>query len=112
MSHKTYPSSVKSILVAVIIVLSGCSVVPPDLSGIEVGMTKNEVLKAMGKPSDFKGFGRSIFFIYHADGEDLGLMTWNSRYIKMTDGKVESFGRWGDFDTTKDPTINVNVKDK
>ena len=112
MTHKIYPSSVKSILVAVTIVLSGCSVVPPDLSGIEVGMTKNEVLKAMGRPSDFKGFGRSIFFIYHAKGEDLGLMTWNSRYIKITDGKVESFGRWGDFDTTKDPTINVNVKDK
>jgi hypothetical protein len=90
--------------------LSACRVVPPDLSGIEVGMSKSDVIKTMGKPNDFKGIGRSVYFIYHAEGEDLGLITWNSRYIKITDGKVESYGRWGDFDTTKDPTLNVNVK--
>jgi len=28
------------------------------------------------------------------------------------EGKVESFGSMGDFDSTKDPTLNINIKSR
>ena len=33
-------------------------------------------------------------------------------YVRLKEGKVDSYGRVGDFDSTKDPTINVNVNNK
>ncbi len=37
-------------------------------------------------------------------------------FVRIVDGKVESFGRRGDFDSTKVPesktTLDVNIKNK
>jgi len=33
-------------------------------------------------------------------------------FIRLIDGKVEAYGRQGDFDSTKDPTMNLIIKQK
>ena len=95
----------------VCIILVGC-IVPADLSQIEIGMSKADVIKILGKPQDYKAQGGRSYLIYHAQGTNPTISTVWSRYIRPVDGKVESFGAVGDFDSTKDPTLNLNIKNR
>jgi hypothetical protein len=70
---------------------------------LRVGMTKAEVLEIMQHtPDRFSGRGNTEYLIYSVRKHEM--------FIRLIDGKVESYGRYGDFDTTKDPTINLNIK--
>ena len=105
-------------VVLVCILLVGCAfkIEPADMSQIEVGMTKADVIKILGTPQDYKGKGNTLYLIYHAVfgvyGEREKVVSSRSRYVKLKDGKVESFGAVGDFDSTKDPTLNLNIKNR
>ena len=33
-------------------------------------------------------------------------------YVKLVNGKVESFGEKGDFDSTKTPTVRIEIDEK
>jgi len=100
------------------IILVGCAfrIEPADMSQIEVGMSKADVIKILGTPHDYKGKGNTLYLIYNAIfgvyGEREKVVSSRSRYVKLTDGKVESFGAVGDFDSTKDPTLNLNIKNR
>lgn len=98
------------------ILLAGC-VIPVDLSKVELGMTKDEVIRVLGTPYDYKAKGNVTFLMYMATGASTGAYNQyyverTTRYVKLVDGKVESFGAIGDFDSTKDPTLNLNIKNR
>ena len=101
------------------IMLTGCAGVShvgarPNFSEISIGMSQQEVIEKLGKPEDLAAQGGVVYLNYtHApwydhDGADGNATKY---FVRLVDDKVESFGKLGDFDSTKPPeqTINVNV---
>jgi hypothetical protein len=91
----------------------GSSFFRPDLSLITVGMTKLEVISRLGAPHEVARQGITEYFTYNFDHPfDGRAAIVASYYVRFIDGKVESFGRKGDFDSTKNQAIDVSVNSK
>jgi hypothetical protein len=72
--------------------------VPQRLGQLSVGMTKTDVLKIMVVPaSQFKAHLNTEYLIY------------DYYFVRLLDGKVNAYGKIGDFDSTKDPAFNFNI---
>lgn len=87
----------------------------PDLSQVRAGMAKQEVLAILGKADNvaMSPGGRAEILEYGWDvfmDGIVGSAEWF--YVRMVDGHVESFGHKGDFDTTKNPTVDYNINQK
>ena len=100
-----------------LVFISGCETVThyahrPDFSLISMGMTQHEVIEVMGPPETIAAQeGRVYLFYTYApwydhSGADGGK---ESYFVRLIDSKVESFGRKGDFDSTKPETIRVEI---
>ena len=75
-------------------------------------MTKAQVIEVMGNPTSVSAQGQGLQYLNYAlsetsDDELRGLTT--NYYVRLIHGKVESFGRMGDFDSTQKPTIRVET---
>ena len=76
-----------------------------NLGQLSVGMTKAEALETMQhNPDRISAKGNTEYLIYSYRNEEY--------FIRLIDGKVEAYGMQGDFDSTKDPTFNLNIKQK
>lgn len=86
----------------------GSSLSKPDLSRISIGMSKQEVVAELGDPHDVAQKGDVEYFSYNFDHPFDGRPAIvDSYYVRFVDGRVESYGRKGDFDSTKDPAVEV-----
>jgi len=106
---------IRSILFILACSLSGCMAMvhgtADQLNKISVGMPKDEVLKVLGPPkivSADKGIEylqyRWVKTVIATDAN------WPDDYfVAIRDGKVASFGRKGDFDSTKTPTKRIEI---
>ncbi|MDP3296915.1 MAG: outer membrane protein assembly factor BamE [Thermodesulfovibrionia bacterium] len=87
------------------------------MNDIEIGMTKQQVIGILGQPSSTSAINNQIDFKYrlhewnHPSGQEK-----TEYFVRFINGKVESFGRSGDYDSTKVPetktTIDLNIKNK
>lgn len=88
--------------------LAGCATVP-NLNSISLGMTKPDVIKNLGNPDSVSAKDNIEYLKYSSAGAltppDL-VQHYPEYYVRLIDGKVESYGKVGDFDSTKD---QVNV---
>lgn len=80
-------------------------------------MDKTQVIHAMGEPTSTAAQNGSEIFKYNLYKGINPLFYDDTRpprdyFVRFIDNKVESFGEVGDFDSTKDPTINVNLNQK
>ena len=91
----------KALLVVPIIMMMGCDGPAVNLQKISIGMSEQQVIKIMGKPRTVAQQGKVKYLSYEE--------TYYKGYVRLIDEKVESFGRQGDFDSTKDPTSKVIV---
>lgn len=116
------------LVAALVVACAGVSTGQPssDLSKVSVGMSKETVLANLGPPSRVSANPAAEYLIYllvdnldyTPSAASLGILppfTKKSEYfIKIVGGKVESFGRIGDFDSAKIPetksTIDLNIK--
>ena len=73
-----------------------------ELEKIKIGMTREELVKAVGKPRAIKAQGNVEYLTYFKDG---------SHFVRLINGVVEAFGVWGDFDSIKDPTLKVKTEE-
>lgn len=101
-------------LLILVVFLAGCAT-SKRMNRISVGMTKQEVFSVIGSPSSTASPGDGVeIFRYHLfpkGGHDLYRVT-RVYFVRMLDGKVESYGEMGDFDSTKDPTLDLNIKNQ
>jgi hypothetical protein len=76
-------------LILLFVLTAGCA---PWLSiqNISIGMTKAEVLQQLGKPTDVAGSGNVEYFWYNPVNR-----FWQRYYVRMVNGKVESYGPLG-----------------
>ena len=101
---------------AVALVMVGCFLDKPevDLTRVSVGMRKDEVIQALGKPTRMAVQGSVEYLEYESyenSGWDWkGKRNFKSMFVRIINGQVDSFGQKGDFDTTKNPTTDINVK--
>ena len=98
----------KALLVVPIILMVGCGTPPPSFDRISVGMTKEQVKAVIGKPDAVATQGKTEYWNYKETWDWRGQLRglW---FVRFIDGKVESFGQRGDFDSTKDPTNKVII---
>jgi SmpA / OmlA family len=91
-------------------ILTGCVSYPNYslLNKLSVGMNKQEAVRILGEPSSSAAQGNSEYLRYTM--ADYGLGNFKRCFVRIQNGKVESFGEVGDFDSTKDPTIKVKVQ--
>lgn len=95
-------------IVLVGLVVAGCATAG-QISGVRLGMTKQEVIAVMGPPVSVSAKGRTEYLNYalsETDDQELYGIT-KPYYVRLVDGHVESYGRTGDFDSTKAPTIRL-----
>lgn len=103
--------SIHALLLASIIALGGCATAP-KMNRLSVGMAKQEVVSAMGQPVSTAAPGGGIEILRY-ELQNTDQVWWGGRtpyFVRLVNGKVDSYGRLGDFDSTKDPTVNLNIK--
>ena len=89
-----------------VVFMAGCATAN-KMSAIRIGMTKDDVAKAIGQPNSISAQGNSEYLNYALSetGDDAFRGWTKSYYVRLINGKVESYGRTGDFDSTKTPTV-------
>jgi hypothetical protein len=78
-------------------------------------MTKQEVIQKLGRPVSTSAQSGVEYLNYRfaetSDDDFIG--NYSPYYVRIVDGKVESYGRLGDFDSTKVPesktTVDLNI---
>jgi hypothetical protein len=101
------------LIIAILVSLVGCATAS-RMNRLSVGMTKQEVCSALGNPDSSASPGGGIDILRYeltTKERPYGRIS-REYYVKLVDGKVESFGKMGDFDSTKDPTLNLNIKNR
>lgn len=91
-----------------VLLLAGCATAN-KISGVQLGMTKNDVIRVMGTPTSISAQGGSEYLNYAlSETDDDAFRGWTKPYyVRLINGKVESYGRTGDFDSTKTPTVRL-----
>jgi hypothetical protein len=105
---------VKFLSSLLLVALIGCSSTQ-KMNNISLGMSKAEVIAVMGSPNSSAGYDGGVEVLKYSLAKNLDevmLYTASEYFIQLKDGKVTKYGRMGDFDSTKDPTTNVNLNVK
>jgi outer membrane protein assembly factor BamE (lipoprotein component of BamABCDE complex) len=86
------------------------------MNNISLGMTKEEVVSTLGRPVSVSATHGTEYLNYRfSETSDHAFYGITTRYfVRIVDGKVDAYGRTGDFDSTKTPeqklTIDVKIK--
>ena len=98
------------VAIAILVLFTGCVTWVSSMNQVSDGMTKKEVIAILGNPVSTASPGHGVEILrYNLDHAFVG---WEEYYVKLVDGKVDSYGKMGDFDSTKDPTLNLNIKNR
>src|SRR5438045_3582185 len=108
------------LILAAILTLSGCATTTQTTNRLAVGMTRAEVLRAVGAPFSKSAEERDGTLIekwvYKETTWDQGGWSWNRTVsdsaVVFRDGRVVSFGVEGEHHLHQNPmrpTVNVNV---
>jgi hypothetical protein len=88
------------------VLLSGCFAKAGRTSGVQYGMSKQEVVAVMGAPVSVSTHGSSQdlnYSVCETDNQTLsGIM--HPYVVRLTDGRVESYGTAGDVGNPQTPT--------
>lgn len=100
---------------ALVLFLSGCAT-SGKINKVSNGMTKPEVIAALGQPDSTSSQGSVEFLSYLLCIDNCALLNpnWRTRrnyFVRLINGRVESFGEKGDFDSTKTPTVRIERND-
>lgn len=90
--------------------LFGCATAY-KINNVKIGMTKQEVIAVIGKPSSISAKDGTEYLNYRFSETDdhafMGVTT--PYYVRLINSKVDSYGRTGDFDSTQKPTVRVET---
>ncbi len=99
----------------IFLLVAGCATAQ-KMDRLSIGMTQDQVVAAMGRPASTAADGGIVFLLYRLSETDIEAYRGieGRYYVRLRDGRVDSWGRVGDFDTTKDPTskkiIDLTIK--
>lgn len=91
--------------------LLSCVSSPSKMNHVNLGMSKAEVVSILGSPQSTRAQGRVEYLVYQFLERNPLIDSRPSPYfVRLVDGKVESYGKVGDFDSTKEEKLNLDVK--
>ena len=82
------------VLVLMILFTFGCTT-SNKLNKISLGMTRQQVITAMGEPDSTSAIENTVYLRYKLWAG--GAFFLNDYFVQFKDGKVEAYGRIGDF---------------
>ena len=102
-----------SVAIVFAIFLAGCAT-SGKINTVQLGMTKAEVITVMGNPVSVSAKGETEYLNYALSETDdnafYGITT--PYYVRLVNGKVDSYGRTGDFDSTQPTTVRLETDEK
>ena len=107
-------------MVVAAILTAGCATAhnatAHKMNSVSIGMTKQEVISVLGPPTSTsakEGVEYLDYRFYETDDHAFYGIT-SPYFVRIINGKVDSYGHLGDFDSTKAPetksTIDLNIK--
>ncbi len=81
------------------------------ISRVKIGMTRGEVVEIMGNPVSVSAISSTEYLNYklsETDGDAFYGLT-APYFVRLINGKVESYGRSGDFGSPKTPTVKIET---
>jgi len=98
-----------SLIFAAILVGCATSSSSSKLNAVQLGMSKTEVIAVMGDPASVSAKGETVYLNYALSetGDDAFLGITTPYYVRLVNGKVDSYGRTGDFDSTQPDTVKI-----
>jgi len=75
------------------LLLLGCASAS-KMNSVQLGMTKDQVISAIGPPSSTSEMGNTQYLKYQLCSD---WIFTDRYYVRLTDGSVDAFGRVGDF---------------
>jgi len=96
------------------LIATGCSKPKPAFERIRAGMSEDQVINLIGKPTT-RAMQGGILYLEYKSYDYNPLIDWGPKnhdvfFVRLIDNKVESFGRKGDFDSTKNPTQEIKIE--
>ncbi len=85
------------------VILSGCATTG-KMNQVSLGMTKQDVISMMGSPDSSSANGDIEYLTYslYRGFFDRHYGNWSDNYfVRLKDGKVDAYGRVGDFDSVE-----------
>ena len=77
-----------------VLLLVGCAASAKKMNRLQLGMTKPEVIEAIGQPDSTSSRQDVQLMKYRLRADGLWTTTY---YVRLQDGKVEAYGQVGDF---------------
>jgi hypothetical protein len=104
---------IKKTLLLVCLLLGGCAssehmfsnYMASDMNKISLGMTKQQVIQQLGTPMGVSAQDGVEYLSYSLSDTLSDAMAWQTHrfYVRLVNGHVDSYGRVGDFNSTKPP---------
>ena len=82
------------IVLLLVAFLFGCAGMSPKMNNLKIGMTKQEVIEAIGAPYRTSASGNVEYLKYQID---TGIFYSDLYLVRLLDGKVDAYGQRGDF---------------
>ncbi len=100
------------LLLSIVFLLAGCATAN-KISNVQMGMTKQDVIRVMGPPVSTSATGKTEYLNYSLSETDDQAFYGITKpyYVRIINGRVDSFGRLGDFDSTQKPTVRIETKE-
>jgi len=92
---------------SLLILVMGC-VTSQNLYNVRVGMTKEEVVRTLGKPHSVAATGSTEILVYNLEREAMGGL--GQYFVRIVNGRVDAFGERGDWDTTASPKERIELE--
>lgn len=94
-----------------LIFLCGCAT-SGRIARLNLGMNKSEVISALGKPVSISAKDNTEYLNYRFSetNHDANWGIASPYFVRLIDGKVDSFGRTGDFDSTKPSEVRLSLE--
>ena len=100
------------LLLSIAFLLAGCATAN-KISNVQMGMTKQDVIRVMGPPVSTSATGKTEYLNYSLSETDDQAFYGITKpyYVRIINGRVDSFGRLGDFDSTQKPTVRIETNE-
>jgi len=101
----------KYVLGVLIVCALGACTTATKINAVSLGMTKSQVLEAVGTPTSTSASGVTEYLHYRLYESYSHAVNKRSSefYVRLVDGVVDSFGKKGDFDSTQTPTVRIET---
>ena len=100
-----------TILVALVaIMVGGCAPTTLEkMNKVSVGMSKQEVITAIGSPTETRATAGVEYLMYHLRVDTDVRYPKVPYFVQLENGRVTAYGKMGDFGSTQTPESTVNI---